>query len=206
MTSMTNNSAFEKLSADKGGEFGSTSLPVAAASSLREQFDAMSVRITIDGQPLDVAVPSEAIGRLVHLQEAFAQYVKEIGGRIATWTENKTIANYLIDCEACSLLTKEASGEITETEAVLLTEHRQKWEQDKEAELRAKTASPITEKETALLDVYRTMHVRDDSSSGIRIHTPGIAVGVHLCREESLHYIIYNGLGSLIVRSCEESK
>lgn len=158
MINVQNSSSREQLTADKGGEFGSTSLPEAPALSLREKFDAVSVRVIINEQPLDVAVPNETFHRSRDDHEAIAE---KIGGRMPTRAENRAVANYLLDREACYLLAQEESGAITDKEAALLTVSRRKWVRDTEAERRAEKAGTITEKETALLKVYRAIWVRD---------------------------------------------
>ena len=161
-----NTSSREQLTADKGGDSGSTSLPAIAAPSLREQFDAISVRVIINGQPFDVAVPVETYGKPYHQQEAIA---KEIGGHMANRAENEAVVNYLLDRKACYLLAQEKAGKITEREASYLSSYREKWEQDKEGERRAENAGTITDKETELLNAYRGISVNwvHDTQGGI---------------------------------------
>jgi hypothetical protein len=88
-------------------------------SPLRKEFDAISVRVTINGQPFDVAAPKDTFDKSYDKQIAIAE---EIGGRMATRAESRAVAEYL---------------------------------------LAQKKSGAITEKETALLEVYRTKLVRD---------------------------------------------
>ena len=99
-------------------------LPEAPAFSLRDNFDAISVRVPINGKFLDVAVPNETFNRSRDQQTAIAD---EIGGWMSTRAENRAVAEYLIAQDKANKLTTE--------EAALLNVYRTKFVRDTEGGL-----------------------------------------------------------------------
>lgn len=196
MNGLQHGTSCRQFAADKGGDFGGSSFPAAAAPSIHENFDAISVRIIINDQPFDVAVPDETFNKLGDKQTEVAV---QIGGRMATREESKVTAEYLLAREASYLLTQEQKGKITKEEGEWLKLHRRKWRLDKQAEALAKEAGAITEREAALLEVYRTKWVRD---TGGVVAVDYVRVHVDDCD----FYIGGPGNGALVVRPSAELK
>ena len=168
----------------------------APTPSLRQKFDAISVRVPFNGKFFDVAVPNEMFDKSRRYQTAIAV---QIGGKIGTRDLNRAVVNYLLDREAFDLLAKEKAGTITNEQTELLKLHREKWTQDKGAETRAKGAGAITEKEAALLDVYRRDRVRDTAGG---LDVDGVRV---LAYDDSDSHVVPNH-GALVVCPSAESK
>jgi hypothetical protein len=206
-----------KLSADKGGEFGSASLPAASVARLREKFDEMSVQVSYEGKLVDVAVMSTLGTGSCRLNDmkwndlTWEELGEEIGAELATADLSLEVVEYLLHKELCYLLAQKAVGAITEEETKLLELHREKWQEepwhgDQTIEAYAREAGVISDREAALLDVYRTTWVTDTVAGrgfcviGARVYD--LSFSYWFCsRWDRLHHI-----GGLFMRPSAESK
>jgi hypothetical protein len=183
-----------RLSSDKGGEIGQASLAADPDLSLRKRFDVIAVRIVLGGQSFDVAALDETFDKKWEEQAAIAE---KVGGAMPTGPQNEAVADYLLDREASYLLAREKAGTITEEQEVLLSKHREKWQEEPAAKDRTETAGELTDKEAALLNAYR-INLINDSEGGVVVDEVSVNV------VDSCSYPPFPFLGALVMRQAEE--